>query len=205
MSAQTPGRRTGQAGRAAGAPANLRADAIRNRAKILAATPSALRRNPEASVAEIAAAAGVGRMTLYGHFKTRGELLESALVDSLERAEETLSGVPLDGDPAQALGRLIASSWTFLNEARAVLAAAQKELSPVRIRELHEASEARMRALLERGRDEGAFRRDLPVGWLLTTAHVVMNGAAEEVTAGRLDPDEASRYIDAILQPAFAA
>lgn len=189
----------------AGKAANRRADAQRNRAKILAATPAALRKNPDASVADIAAEAGVGRMTLYGHFQTRAELLESALTDTLDRAEDTLTDVPLDGDPAEAFSRLIASSWTLLNEARAVLAAAQKELSTARIRELHEASEARMRGLLERGRHEGVFRADLPVDWLLTTTHVVLNGAAAEVTAGRLDTRDAPRYIDAVLQPAFAA
>ena len=48
-----------------GKTANQRADAQRNRAKILAATVIAIRKNPDASVADIAAEAGVGRMTLY--------------------------------------------------------------------------------------------------------------------------------------------
>ncbi|EHR52791.1 transcriptional regulator [Saccharomonospora marina XMU15] len=184
---------------------NQRADAQRNRAKILSATAAALRKNPDASVADIAAAAGVGRMTLYGHFKSRAELIEAAIEESLERGEQTLSQVPLDGDPAEAFRRLIASSWPLLNEARSLLAAAQKELTTARIRELHEASEARMRRLLERGQREGTFRTDLPVSWLLATTHVVMHGAAEEILAGRLDPGDAARFIDATLQSAFAA
>ena len=48
-----------------------------------------------------------------------------------------------------------------------------------------------------------AFRSDLPVAWLLTTTHVVLNGAAEEVRTGRLSPDDAPWFIDAILLPAF--
>ena len=87
----------------------------------------------------------------------------------------------------------------------ALLAAAQKELPAARIREMHEKAEARMRGLLLRGQREGAFRSDLPVSWLLTTTHVVMNGAAEEVRVGRLDPDDAPWFIEAILIPAFAA
>ena len=62
-----------------------------------------------------------------------------------------------------------------------------------------------MRALLLRGQREGVFRVDLPVSWLLTTTHVVMNGAAEEVRAGRLDADDAPWFIEAILLPAFTA
>lgn len=34
---------------------------------------------------------------------------------------------------------------------------------------------------------------------------VVLNGAAEEVRIGRLDPDDAPWFIDAILLPAFTA
>ncbi len=184
---------------------NQRADAQRNRARILSATPAALRKNPEASVGDIAAEAGVGRMTLYGHFNSRAELIEAALVDSLEHGEGVLREVPLDGDPVEAFRRLIASSWTLLSRARTLLVAAQKELPATRIRELHEASEARMRALLERGQREGSFRTDLPVSWLLTVTHVVLNGAAEEITTGRLNPEDAPGFIDATLQPAFAA
>lgn len=183
--------------------ANQRADAQRNRTKILAATVTAIRKNPDASVADIAAEAGVGRMTLYGHFQNRAELIEAALVDSLERGEEVLSGVPLDGDPTEAFQRLVASSWVLVDQSRALLAAAQKELPAARIREMHEDAEARMRDLLLRGQREGAFRADLPVSWLLTTTHVVVNGAAEEVRTGRLDADDAPWFIDAILLPAF--
>lgn len=181
-----------------------RADAQRNRAKILTATPVALSRDPDASIADIATQAGVGRMTLYGHFATRAELIEAALVESLERGEDVLREVPPDGDAGEAFSRLIASSWTLLNDARALLLAAQKELPAARIRELHEAAEARMRDLLERGRREGVFRTDLPVSWLLTTTHVVLHGAADEISAGRLTPDDAARFIQATLRPAFA-
>lgn len=183
--------------------ANQRADAQRNRAKILAGAVTAIRKNPDASVADIAAEAGVGRVTLYGHFRTRPELIEAALVESLERGEEVLHHVPLEGDACKAFQRLVASSWTLVDQSRALLAAAQKELPAARIRALHEKAEARMRGLLERGQHDGAFRADLPVSWLLTTTHVVMNGAAEEVRAGRLDPDDAPWFIEAILLPAF--
>ncbi|MGC5617644.1 TetR/AcrR family transcriptional regulator [Georgenia sp. Z1491] len=184
--------------------ANQRADAQRNRAKILAAVVTAIREHPDASVADIAAEAGVGRMTLYGHFATRTELIEAALIDSLERGEEVLREVSLDGDARKAFQRLVASSWVLVDQARAVLAAAQKELPAARIREHHEKAEARMRDLLERGQHEGAFRADLPVSWLLATTHVVINGAAEEVRAGRLNAEDAPWFIDAILLPAFA-
>ena len=112
--------------------------------------------------------------------------------------------MPLDGDAREAFGtarRLQLGAHSI--KSRALLAAAQKELPAARIREMHEKAQARMRGLLLRGQREGTFRADLPVSWLLTTTHVVMNGAAEEVRTGRSTPMMRPGFIDAILLPAF--
>ena len=98
--------------------ANQRVDAQRNRAKILAAAVTAIRKNPDASVADIAAEAGVGRMTLYGHFKTRPELIEAALVESLDRAENVLAF----GNPGTGKTHLLcALGQELVRSGRAVL------------------------------------------------------------------------------------
>lgn len=181
-----------------------RADAVRNREAIVAATSRTLRAMPNASMAQIAEAAGVGRMTLYGHFSTRAELLDAALVDVLKDSNRVLGELDLDGEPREAFGRLVASSWTLLDEVRALVVAAQRELAPARIRELHDGLEGRVRRLLERGQREGAFRDDLPVAWLLATMHALMNGAADEVASGRLDPAQAGPLLQATLLAAYA-
>ncbi|QCW80753.1 helix-turn-helix transcriptional regulator [Streptomyces sp. S6] len=51
-----------------------RADAQQNLEKILDAAVDRLTQDPDASVIEIARAAGVGRVTLYGHFPSRDAL-----------------------------------------------------------------------------------------------------------------------------------
>jgi AcrR family transcriptional regulator len=73
-----------------------RADAERNRDKILAAARSAFA-DPEAevSMAEISRRAGVGMATLYRNFPGRRELLEALLTDEVNaicRAAETVDG-----------------------------------------------------------------------------------------------------------------
>lgn len=60
-----------------------RADAQQNVAKILDAAVACLSRDAGASVSEIAKAAGVGRVTLYGHFPSREALVEAALTRAL--------------------------------------------------------------------------------------------------------------------------
>ena len=80
-----------------------RADARRNIAAILDAAEDCLVRNPEATVAEIAKAAGVGRVTLYGHFPTRADLVEAVFRRVTERADEALDSTDTSGDPVAAV------------------------------------------------------------------------------------------------------
>jgi serine phosphatase RsbU (regulator of sigma subunit) len=55
----------------------IRADARRNRARILASAERLLGQSPSATLAEIAAAAGVSRSTLHRHFRSRDELINA--------------------------------------------------------------------------------------------------------------------------------
>lgn len=172
-----------------------RADAERSIARIVSAARHALSADPQVRTDDIAAAAGVGRMTLYGHFPTRADLVEAALVDALRDGELTLSAVDLAGDPRLALARLLESSWALLAESVALLTAAQSALPPGRIRELHGDPARRVEELLERGREEGVFRSDLPVTWLVSMIHHVLHAAGEEVRAQRVTTDEVGDMI----------
>ena len=180
-----------------------RVDAQRSIEAILDAAVRALARDPEASVSEIAKAAGVGRVTLYGHFPNRTDLVESALARAIDKGHAALDEVDLTGDPRQALARLIDSSWLLVSQSRALLSAAQAVLPPRRIRDLHASPAERVERLVESGRQEGAFRTDLPTTWLVGVMHSVMHSAADEINAGRLSPPDAAPYITAIILAAL--
>src|SRR5215510_10617868 len=96
-----------------------------------------------------------------------------------------------------AMERLIQASWELVAQFRNVLIAAQDALSPARIRELHATPGARAGDLIERGREAGVFRSDLPVTWLVGVLHNGIHGAADEINAGRLTVSEAPRTISA--------
>ncbi|NDU73800.1 TetR family transcriptional regulator [Actinomadura sp. DSM 109109] len=182
-----------------------RADAERNIARIVSAARECLGRDPAASIDDIAKAAGVGRMTLYGHFRNRAELVEAAMADALRAGEEVLAGVDLSGDPAEALARLVESSWSLVAESRALLVAAQETLPAGRIRELHAGPAERVEAIILRGREEGVFRTDLPIAWMVNVVQYVLHGAAEETRAGRLDAEETGRVVTATVRSILAA
>src|ERR1700754_4234642 len=140
-----------------------RADAERSIARIVAGARELLGRDPGATIDEIAAAAGVGRMTLYGHFPNRAELVEAALADALSDGERTLSAVDLPGDARDARDRLLASSWSLVAESSSLLAAAQEVLPPGRVRELHGAPAARLEELIRRWQGDGGVPTELPM------------------------------------------
>ena len=182
-----------------------RADARRNVAAILAAATECLAKDPDSSVAEIAAAAGVGRMTLYGHFKTRADLLDAVLARAVAGAHEARDAVDVAGDPRDALARLVAASWHVVDQLRHVLAAAQRELPAERIRQAHDLVLRRVQSLIERGQAAGEFRTDLPVAWLVSLAMNVMHAAATEVSAGRLPAGQAPSVVAGTLLAALTA
>lgn len=180
-----------------------RADARLNAEKILEATVACLNRNPNASVSEIAQEAGVGRVTLYGHFSSREALVEAALARVLAAGESVLASLDLTGDPRESLRTLIESSWLLTARSSAVLEAAQATLPPGRIQELHAKPLQRVEALIRRGQSEGVFRTDLPSSWLTGALHHLMKGAAVDVLKGRLDEEEAPRLISETVLSAY--
>lgn len=81
---------------ASGAPTRTRADARRNRDRLVTAASEVVAESgAEASLEEIARRAGVGSATLHRHFRTRAELLAAVLHDRVrglcERAEGLLT------------------------------------------------------------------------------------------------------------------
>ena len=187
-----------------GARTTRRADAEQNMARILDAAATCLSRSRTASMGEIAQAAGVGRVTVYGHFPSREALIEATLTRLLEQGEAVLTGLDLTGNPRQTLRTLIESSWRLIADAGAVLEAAQAVLPPARIRELHAKPAQRAEELIRRGQSEGAFRTDLPASWLVSVLHHVLKGAAADIGTGHLDPADAPRFIVATVLAAYA-
>lgn len=180
-----------------------RADARRNIAAILDAAQQCLSTDPHATIAHIAQAAGVGRVTLYGHFKTRAELVDAVFERVSAQSSEILDAVDTSGDPAAALKRLVAATWQVVHRFNAVRQAAEGELPEARIRSHHDVHFRRLNTLLARGQHAGAFRRDLPRHWLITVYYRVIHAAADDCAAGRITHQDAGRLIAATLLAAF--
>jgi AcrR family transcriptional regulator len=80
----------------------------RTRRAILAAAATTLARDRAATLADIAAAADVGRSTLQRYFPDREHLLGAVVADSLRAVGRAVADAALDeGPPAEAMRRLV--------------------------------------------------------------------------------------------------
>nr|WP_166639862.1 TetR family transcriptional regulator [Amycolatopsis sp. SID8362] len=169
------------------------------------AAATSLGTQPQISMAELARTAGVGRVTLYAHFPSREAVLEAVLERTIAEAGVVLEeSKPEDGPADEALRRLLRSSWQALDRHRRLFEVAQRELGPARLREFHDPAIDRIDKLVARGRQDGVFRTDLPLSWLVTTVYTLLHAAAEDVNAGRLPHEDAGNVLEATLMSAFA-
>ena len=183
-----------------------RAKAERNVEAILDAAERLLRQRSQASIAGVAKEAGVSRVTVYAHFPTREELIEAVVARATRAANESIEGAkPGEGDPVEALERVITISWDELERHEAIRQAAAEELSPEAVRRAHGSAAATVGKLIERGRRVGAFRKDLPIEWLVASCFALLHTAADEVREHRIEPDDAMSAVKTTLIELFTS
>ncbi|MVA77601.1 TetR family transcriptional regulator [Auraticoccus sp. F435] len=182
-----------------------RADARRNIEALVEAATRLLAVDPDASMNEVARAAGVGRVTLYGHFGSRTALVAEVVDRAIAQTDEALAQLDLDGDPREALGRLLEATWQLTHRFGAVVVAASRALPPEQMRRAHEGLAVRVRGLLERGREAGRFRGDMPLEWQLGVVQAVLHGASAAVHRGEVAAEDAPWLVRETVLAALAA
>jgi AcrR family transcriptional regulator len=173
-----------------------RADAVRNREKVLVAAEAAFAaQGQRAHLDDIAEAAGVGVGTVCRHFPTKQDLLaavcERMYSSLLESAEAALAS----DDPAEAFERFVVALPEFVHRHRAFAEQMANELEtaaePVR--------EELMRAMTElvtRAQDAGAVRADIGPA----DVSMLFSGVAHATAvAGDLAPKLRERYVRIVL------
>jgi TetR/AcrR family transcriptional repressor of mexCD-oprJ operon len=183
-----------------------RADAQRNLDAIVAAAVDVLAARPEASMTDIARAAGVTRQTVYAHFPSRARLLEAVLERAVADAVARMDASGLDdGAPQDVLARLVHASWRQLERHARLLEAMARELPPRVVRDRHAPVLERLERLVDRGRREGVFTREVPVSWLVAAYLGLVHAAGEEVASGRLAARDAEPALQRSVRAVLAA
>ena len=175
-----------------------RSDAERNITAILDAAVELLAEQPEASMAEIAAAAGVARQTVYAHYRSREALLLAVAERARAEAVAAIDAAePERGPPLEALARLVPAWWSSVERhARVLEALAPSFPGAEELHRFHAPILERVERLVRRGRRAGDFDRELPVAWLVAAFLGLMHAAADEVAAGRVSASAAGRSLE---------
>ena len=150
--------------------------------RIQAAALRVLAEDPDAGMGTIAAAAGVGRATLYRHFANREDLIEGLREQIRAEFRALVSETNLGrGEPLEALERFVEGLWD-LRDRYAVIAPPRDEAAERRAavmwRPLHR--------LVERAQEAGDIDLDLAPSWVAASLRALVRAAATEVDAGRL-------------------
>jgi TetR/AcrR family transcriptional regulator, mexCD-oprJ operon repressor len=138
------------------------------------------------SVADVAAAAGVGRATLYRYFPSRADLLDALARQAVAEAGRRLEAADLDAvDVAEALARIV-RALVSVGHRYVVVVREHVSIDPD---ELERTLRRHVRAVMERGQRDGTLRRDLSVDWLVTSLaalittgvqHAALRGVGDE-------------------------
>jgi AcrR family transcriptional regulator len=176
----------------------LRADAARNRARLLeAARELFAARGLSVTMDEIARHAGVGVGTAYRRFASREELIEALFDERIEQVVANAEAAVRDPDPWHGLVTMLERQLEMQAEDRGL-----KELlfSPALIREKHTTVRARMLPLVEevfaRAQASGDLRPDVRPTDLAGINFMV--GSAADL-GGDIAPELWRRYLAIVL------
>ena len=173
-------------------PSVLRADARRNRERILEAAVRAFsEKGPDVAIDTIAKAAGVGSATLYRHFPTREALVEAAYRNELARVCDSATTLLAAHAPDRAIRLWMDAFIDYLaakqGMADALRAAVASGADP--FAETLDKLGTALTTLLRAGADAGLLRPDIDpfdVGFSLAGVALITSAPDQRERAGRL-------------------
>jgi AcrR family transcriptional regulator len=141
----------------------MRADAARNRARLLDAAAAAFaEQGLDVGVAEIARRAGVGQGTFFRHFPTKEELIAAIIEQRIAEVLEVAREAAKDPDPWAGLRRFFTWSLEAQTRDRALKESlAHRTLGDPRYDEARREILDLIGSIIRRGQEAGVLRADL--------------------------------------------
>ncbi len=100
---------------------------------------------------------------------------------------------------------MLEATWHLTHRFGALVVAGSQVLPPDEMRRAHEGPMTRARGVLERGRDVGEFRDDMPIDWQLSVIQAILHGASAAVHRGEITAEDAPALVRATTLGALSA
>jgi AcrR family transcriptional regulator len=174
-----------------------RADAQRSIDAIVTAARALLGERPEASMEEIASAAGISRQTVYAHFPSRDALLVAVVHSVRDEGLAAIEAAGLDElPPVEAMRTFLTISWQLLERATVLLEPMLARVSKPKSGKSHRGIFLVIEQIVQRGQESGDFDRSLPIDWIVAAIHSLGHVAAEQLLSGRLTNAQAAALLE---------
>ncbi|MDO9407738.1 TetR/AcrR family transcriptional regulator [Patulibacter sp.] len=179
----------------------LRADARRNRERVLAAATEVFaEQGAEASVAEIARRAGVGAGTLFRHFPTKHDLLLATLEVGFDDVQAAIEHAETFDDGWQGLVHVLTVCAEIQARDRGFLESVGPELFQEPTLQRRNAQRmASLSAVLQRAQADGLVRDDLRAEDVPFLISAVGGATGKCARGGAIDPELWRRYLGIVL------
>jgi AcrR family transcriptional regulator len=183
-------------------PRALRADAARNRERILLAAQHVFsERGLEASVAEVAREAGVGKATVFRSYPTKEHLIAAIACDRIQWVEDLVTTALAQPDAWIAFENLLADlAHRHATDLTHLEALARTTDAPL-LAEARKSANAAFRKLMKKAKQQGAMRADAKPEDIRTLFHGVTHAMSAEE---RHDPKAWARWAE-LFANAFRA
>lgn len=168
-------------------------DSIRISARdaIIQSAFTVLGKNPSATLADVAARAGVGRATLHRHFASRDALLRELTLLASQQMDRAVDEACVPAQSYSEAVRLALQALIPLGDKRWFLTsdlfAEDPELQAEFARQSGEMAE-----LIDAAKCEGLFDKAVPTSWIVQAFDHLLFAAWESVSADELTQDQAT-------------
>ena len=161
---------------------------------VLDAAIRTLAERPDASMDEIARAAGVSRQTVYAHFPSREVLIDAVTEHAAAEFTTLFDSLELDQvPPPQALTGLLELGWQVAG--RYPFLWWQPAVSADKDEDRHGPILERMVDIVRRGQASGDFDASVPPQWLMSAILALGRVTENEVKAGRMTVEQGTAAI----------
>ena len=169
-----------------------RADARKNREKILKIAHEVLSESPDASMNSIAKRAAVGAGTLYRHFPTREDLILSVYCYDIDQLVNSVSLMLRCHSPLEALRMWILDLVSYVKIKHGLGDALTEQMKQDIVADTYTKVRNALRQLLDAGRESGEIKSDISADDFLT-----LIGSLWRISSA--DPKRINGMLDVII------